>query len=103
MNDTFQKLFDGYCKNQNLDPTTISFTLDGEELDLQATPEDEDFKTLSDKQAAIAHCPSSNLFLGSGLFDLRKAKCGAHPVHVGLGTDLGAGTSFSQLQSLGDE
>ena len=64
--------------------------------------EDEDFKTLSEKQAAISHCPTSNLFLGSGLFDLRKAKSGAHPVHVGLGTDLGAGTSFSQLQSLGE-
>ncbi len=63
---------------------------------------DEDFQTMSTKKAAIAHCPSSNLFLGSGLFDLRKAKSGEHPVLVGLGTDLGAGTSFSQLQSLGD-
>lgn len=45
--------------------------------------------------AAIAHCPTSNLFLGSGLFDLARAD--AHGVCVGLGTDVGAGTSFSVL------
>lgn len=45
--------------------------------------------------AAIAHCPTSNLFLGSGLFDLARAD--AHGVAVGLGTDIGAGTSFSLL------
>lgn len=45
--------------------------------------------------AAIAHCPTSNLFLGSGLFDLARAR--AHGVAVGLGTDVGAGTSFSML------
>ncbi|MFA7261877.1 MAG: guanine deaminase [Caulobacter sp.] len=45
--------------------------------------------------AAIAHCPTSNLFLGSGLFDLARAQ--AHGVTVGLGTDVGAGTSFSVL------
>lgn len=45
--------------------------------------------------AAIAHCPTSNLFLGSGLFDLARAE--AHGVTVGLGTDVGAGTSFSLL------
>lgn len=64
--------------------------------------ENADFKTLNQKNAAIAHCPSSNMFLGSGLFDLRKAKTGKHPVKVGVGTDLGAGTSFSQLNTLSD-
>lgn len=64
--------------------------------------EDEDFKTMSQKKASIAHCPTSNLFLGSGLFDLNKAKTGKHPVYVGLGTDLGAGTSFCQLQTLNE-
>jgi guanine deaminase len=64
--------------------------------------EDEDFETMSKKKAAISHCPTSNLFLGSGLFDLKKAKTGKHPVAVGLGTDLGAGTSFSQLQTLNE-
>jgi len=64
--------------------------------------EDEDFETMSKKKASISHCPTSNLFLGSGLFDLKKAKTGKHPVYVGLGTDLGAGTSFSQLQTLNE-
>jgi len=36
------------------------------------------------------------------LFDLKKAKTGEFPVYVGLGTDLGAGTSFSQLQTLNE-
>lgn len=50
--------------------------------------------------AAIAHCPSSNLFLGSGLFDLGLAcRCG---VKVGIGTDVGAGTHFSVLSTLGE-
>jgi guanine deaminase len=50
---------------------------------------------------ALAHCPTSNLFLGSGLFDLRAALDPARPVTVGLGTDIGAGTSFSMLATLG--
>ncbi|HET7268582.1 MAG TPA: guanine deaminase [Oleiagrimonas sp.] len=56
---------------------------------------DADFRHCHDTGAAIAHCPTSNLFLGSGLFPLHEA-CDPHrPVHVGLGTDVGAGTSFS--------
>ena len=55
-----------------------------------------------DTGTAIAHCPTSNLFLGSGLFDLRKATRTARPVRVGLATDLGAGTSFSILQTLNE-
>jgi len=51
---------------------------------------------------AIAHCATSNLFLGSGLFDLGRAKAAPRPVHVALGTDIGAGTSFSMLQTLNE-
>jgi guanine deaminase len=51
---------------------------------------------------AIAHCPTSNLFLGSGLFNLQNAMKPERPVRVGLGTDLGAGTSFSILQTLNE-
>jgi guanine deaminase len=51
--------------------------------------------------SALAHCPSSNLFLGSGMFRLFEAKRRDRPVCIGLGTDLGAGTSFSQLRTLG--
>ena len=48
----------------------------------------------------MAFCPTSNLFLGSGLFDLKRME--QHKVRVGLGTDIGAGTSFSQLRSLSE-
>jgi len=51
---------------------------------------------------AIAHCPTSNQFLGSGLFNLAKAIAAERPVRVGLATDLGAGTSFSMLQTLNE-
>jgi guanine deaminase len=50
--------------------------------------------------AGIAFCPTSNLFLGSGLFDL--ARIDAHKVKTGIGTDVGAGTSFSILATLGE-
>ncbi|GAB3032444.1 guanine deaminase [Oleiagrimonas citrea] len=53
-----------------------------------------------DSDTALAHCPTSNLFLGSGLFDLAAAKRAERPVRVGLGTDLGAGTSFSMLRTM---
>lgn len=49
---------------------------------------------------ALSHCPTSNLFLGSGLFPLSRAKDPRRPVKVGLGTDIGAGTSFSLLKTL---
>ncbi len=60
---------------------------------------DAEFQRLSEAQSAIAFCPTSNLFLGSGLFRIEQAKCHHHPVKVGLGTDIGAGTSFSMLQT----
>ena len=49
---------------------------------------------------AIAFCPASNLFLGSGLFDLDGAR--AHRLRLGLATDVGAGTSFSMLRTMGE-
>src|SRR5260370_26127932 len=50
---------------------------------------------------ALAHCPTSNLFLGSGLFRIGAAKEARRRVHVGLGTDIGGGTSFSLLATMG--
>ncbi len=50
---------------------------------------------------ALAHCPTSNLFLGSGLFRIAAAKDPRRPVQVGLGTDIGGGTSFSLLATMG--
>lgn len=60
---------------------------------------DAEFQRLSEAKSAIAFCPTSNLFLGSGLFKIEKAKSSATPVKLGLGTDVGAGTSFSLLQT----
>ena len=54
--------------------------------------EDREFSRLHETDSGIAFCPSSNLFLGSGLFNLAKAQ--KFGVKVGLGTDVGAGTSF---------
>jgi guanine deaminase len=48
----------------------------------------------------VAFCPTSNLFLGSGLFDLDKAE--AAGVRVGLATDVGGGTSLSQFSSMNE-
>eukprot|EP01032_Pedospumella_encystans_P022204 gene22203-25161_t len=56
---------------------------------------DDEFASLAQTQSAVAFCPTSNFFLGSGLFDLQKAE--AYGVHVGLGTDVGGGTSDFSL------
>ncbi len=61
-----------------------------------------EFQRLSAAKSAIAFCPTSNLFLGSGLFNLAQAKSAEHPVKLGLGTDIGAGTSFSLLQTVNE-
>ena len=50
--------------------------------------------------SGIAFCPTSNLFLGSGLFDLAAAD--RHGIAVGLATDVGAGTSFSMLATMAE-
>ncbi len=62
--------------------------------------DDTDRRRMADTGSAISFCPTSNLFLGSGLFDLQRAR--ALGVRVGLGTDVGAGTSFSMLQTLNE-
>ncbi|MBS0470595.1 MAG: guanine deaminase [Proteobacteria bacterium] len=59
-----------------------------------------EWQRLGAAKSAVAFCPTSNLFLGSGLFDLRAAE--AANVRVGLGSDIGAGTSLSQLQSMNE-
>lgn len=52
---------------------------------------------LAKADAAVSHCPCSNLFIGSGLFNLRGAQ--KHNVKVGLGSDVGGGDSFSLLRA----
>lgn len=62
--------------------------------------DDADCRRMADTGAAISFCPTSNLFLGSGLFDLERAR--ELGIRVGIGTDVGAGTSFSMLQTLNE-
>lgn len=62
--------------------------------------EDTEWQCMHDTDSAIAFCPTSNLFLGSGLFPLKKTW--DQQVKVGLGTDVGAGTSFSLLQTVNE-
>jgi guanine deaminase len=62
--------------------------------------DDTDRARLAATGSSIAFCPTSNLFLGSGLFDLHAAR--GRSVDVGMGTDIGAGTSYSMLQTLNE-
>ena len=57
----------------------------------------EDRRQMASKGGAAAFCPTSNLFLGSGLFDLPAMR--AANVRCGLGTDVGGGTSLSLLRT----
>ena len=62
--------------------------------------DDDDRAALRESGAHIAHSPSSNLFLGSGLFDWRAmAQAGAA---VSLASDVGGGTSLSMIRTMGD-
>lgn len=60
--------------------------------------DDADRRLMAERGAMAAFCPTANLFLGSGLFDLRRAR--EYGVAVGIGTDVGGGTSFSMLRTL---
>ncbi|OYT88027.1 MAG: guanine deaminase [Burkholderiales bacterium PBB6] len=62
--------------------------------------DDADRQLLADSGAALSHCPSSNLFLGSGLFDWPAAQ--AAGTAVSMGCDVGGGTSLSMLRTLAD-
>ncbi len=62
--------------------------------------EDREWQRLAQSESNIAFCPGSNLFLGSGLFNLKRAV--EEGVCVGLGTDIGAGDSFSILETMAD-
>ncbi|HEY1609697.1 MAG TPA: guanine deaminase, partial [Paraburkholderia sp.] len=62
--------------------------------------DDADRARMAQTGALAAHCPTSNLFLGSGLFDFDKA--GESGMPVSLATDVGGGTSFSMLQTMNE-
>jgi len=60
----------------------------------------EDRKRMAQTGTVASHCPTSNLFLGSGLFDFDKADKAGMP--IALATDVGGGTSFSMLQTMNE-
>lgn len=61
---------------------------------------DREYKRLAETGGIIAHCPTSNLFLGSGLFNMEEAN--RQGVRTTLATDVGAGTSFSMWRTMGE-
>lgn len=59
--------------------------------------DDAEIDRLSETRSSVAFCPTSNLFIGSGLFDMARLRAGS--VQVGLATDVGGGTSYSMLRT----
>ena len=59
-------------------------------------------QSLHDSGSMVVHCPTSNNFLGSGLFDIDHLRAPGRPVNVGVATDVAGGTSYSMLQTLGE-
>ncbi|MGJ8609874.1 MAG: guanine deaminase [Octadecabacter sp.] len=53
---------------------------------------------MAEVNAAVVHCPTSNTFIGSGLFDMAGIK--ARGIRTGLATDTGGGSSFSMLRTM---
>ncbi|HDL6964616.1 TPA: guanine deaminase [Yersinia enterocolitica] len=62
--------------------------------------EEHEWDCLHNTGSAIAFCPTSNLFLGSGLFNIQKSW--EKRIRLGIGTDVGAGTTFNMLETLAE-
>lgn len=62
--------------------------------------DDVDRARLAETGSAIAVCPSSNLFLGSGLFDFARAD--AHKLKLSLASDVGGGTALSMFNTMNE-
>ncbi|HVJ35056.1 MAG TPA: guanine deaminase [Terriglobia bacterium] len=59
-------------------------------------------QVLHEAGSAILHCPTSNTFLGSGLMSMAQLGNRQRPVAYGIATDIGGGTSYSMLHTLGE-
>jgi len=59
---------------------------------------DREMGAITEAGSVAVHCPTSNLFLGSGLFDLKQIK--QHGVRTAIATDIGGGSSYSMLRTL---
>lgn len=61
---------------------------------------DREFDLLSDTGSGVSHCPTSNLFLGSGLMNLGRMRKTGSSITVGLATDIGGGSSMSMFDTM---
>jgi guanine deaminase len=55
---------------------------------------------LSDSGSVAVFCPTSNLFLGSGLFDYQRYRRRDKSLHIATATDVGGGTNYSMLRTM---
>ena len=55
---------------------------------------------LSDTGSVAVFCPTSNLFLGSGLFDYQRFRRREKPLRISTATDVGGGTNYSMLRTM---
>lgn len=55
---------------------------------------------LSQSGSVAVFCPTSNLFLGSGLFDYQRYRARARPLRIAAATDVGGGTNYSMLRTM---
>jgi guanine deaminase len=60
---------------------------------------DREADRLSESGSVAVFCPTSNLFLGSGLFPLQRLRRREKPVRAALATDVGGGTNYSMLRT----
>lgn len=63
---------------------------------------DRECQRLSESGSTIVHCPTSNAFLGSGTMSMPHLQKPNRPVHLGVATDIGGGTSYSMLATLSE-
>ncbi|MES5043781.1 guanine deaminase [Rhizobium nepotum] len=61
---------------------------------------DREADVLSETGAVAVHCPTSNLFIGSGLFPMKKLQRREKPVRIAVATDIGGGSSYSMLRTM---
>ena len=61
---------------------------------------DREADALSEAGSVAVHCPTSNLFLGSGLFPMKALMRREKPVRVAVATDIGGGSSYSMLKTM---
>lgn len=61
--------------------------------------DEDEVRRLAESGSVAVFCPTSNLFIGSGLFDMARLRRHAPPVRTALATDVGGGTSYSMLRT----